>query len=301
MQYLTVPDSIESIGNDFIHSTKLIEFKLPFSCKELASDQSFDVQYTLERIIVSPNHERYTSYNDALYTKDMKTLVYYPSGKKSKVVLIPQGTETINIAAFAFSNTIETIILPPSVKSICNYFCFKIANLKRVIIVSCNDKINATFTGSSNFFDSGIAKSQIEWINQSYYYYLDNEAHLDIRLNPQCMNNQYPIEVNNTGFSGDNSIESISFEHGITSIKGACFSECTKIKKIAFPSTLQYIDRSSFSNCYIHKRYSAVFYPKSILPILKGVFSRYTLGLSNITCKHSNSLSSLFFVLLIRN
>jgi len=82
LQYLNLPDSITAIGNNFLWNTKVVSLHIPLNYKDIASDQPFDNEWTLEKFTIDENHQYLAVYDDSLYTKDMKTLIYYPGGTK---------------------------------------------------------------------------------------------------------------------------------------------------------------------------------------------------------------------------
>ena len=70
----------------------------------------------LMNILVEESNPNYTSVDGVLYTKDKKTLVAFPSGRKGDYEVLP-GTKTI--ANFAFKTCkLSNIIIPDSVEVI---------------------------------------------------------------------------------------------------------------------------------------------------------------------------------------
>lgn len=85
----------------------------------------------LESFVVSEENEFFCSVNGVLFTKDMKTLLFYPPAKdvtvttdenanevRSSEYIIPQGVETIRTKAFYKCGLLTNITLPESLKSI---------------------------------------------------------------------------------------------------------------------------------------------------------------------------------------
>ena len=71
---------------------------------------------SLQEITVASGNRHYTSWNGALYTKDMKTLIQYPGGRTGGVV-IPQGVETLGLNSISCPG-MTSILLPASLKLI---------------------------------------------------------------------------------------------------------------------------------------------------------------------------------------
>lgn len=74
----------------------------------------------VENVNVSIDNTKYSSVNGIVYSKDLKTLVLYPSGRNKKDFEIPSTVTSINTDAFAFCN-FRKITFKNSVKSISKY------------------------------------------------------------------------------------------------------------------------------------------------------------------------------------
>ena len=108
----------------FRFCTSLEKVVLPASLKSLSIPASVTQigKYparsctSLQEITVASGNRHYTSWNGALYTKDMKTLIQYPGGRTGGVV-IPQGVETLNLDSISCPG-MTSILLPASLKLI---------------------------------------------------------------------------------------------------------------------------------------------------------------------------------------
>ena len=72
----------------------------------------------LTSVEVSEKSENYISVDGVLFTKDRKTFVQYPAGKKDKEYAIPSGVTTIGGYAFSGCSSLESIDLPDGVTTI---------------------------------------------------------------------------------------------------------------------------------------------------------------------------------------
>lgn len=153
LQRICVPKSVKSIGycafancdrltcisvdeeNTFYKSNdgclfscdgaKLIQF--PLGCKRIEysiSEHVYDISErafscsNLEVVRVSPQNKRYKDIDGVLFSKDGKTLLFYPKHKKLKRYLIPDGVERICNSAFKENSYIEEILFPNSLHEI---------------------------------------------------------------------------------------------------------------------------------------------------------------------------------------
>ena len=115
--------------------------------------------------------------------------------------------------------------------------------------------------------------------------------------NAKCNNNNHEYSFNNTAFSGNSQIESITFDYGITTIGFLGFNSMTSLKKISFPNSLKKIENGAFSYCSL-KKYSCISYPSSIIDILKPHFSQISLGLGNKYCIKRFGFNSIISIMI---
>ena len=139
---ITLPEGLEKIGENAFYkcykylteinipsTVTTIEFGAFASCQELtkitipASVEligiaSFEGCLGLEAIEVDVANTNYCSVDGVLYTKGMEVLCVYPSSKPGKEYTIPEGVETIGVAAFAYPCYLKTLNIPDSIKVI---------------------------------------------------------------------------------------------------------------------------------------------------------------------------------------
>ena len=66
-------------------------------------------------IEVSPESPYYTVVDGVVFTKDVKTLVYYPEGLENTSYTIRDGVETIGAGAFYGNMKLTEVIMPNTV------------------------------------------------------------------------------------------------------------------------------------------------------------------------------------------
>lgn len=288
---LILPDSVTSLGNNIMYMSSFVEIYIPKNFKSIETSQPFDNQYSLERFTISEDHETLAVYDDALYSKDKKTIYYFPGGKKDKMFSIPQGVETIFPGSIAFNMNLEILVLPPSISNIMEYFCYYLKAIKKIVFIRCESSPELTFDKNGIFYGTNYSYERIEWRNQSYLYEFVNNTHLSVFKNVFCPASSV-IVFNDTCFMDNDFIKSISFNRGINVIEGSCFKGNKKLARVSFAETINKVDKKAFECCTSLKRHSSVFYPSSLLPILKPIFSSYVLGLNQITCNNPTRRST---------
>lgn len=125
---LVVPEGMEGLANDFQdvfdcgdHYCKMV---LPKTFQQTTGmllsgygwpEHGID-QFT--EIEVDPENPYCTSVDGVLFSKDMKTLVCFPCGKKDSIYVVPEGVEAIANYAFSNNGWLKKILLPKSLKKL---------------------------------------------------------------------------------------------------------------------------------------------------------------------------------------
>lgn len=116
LEKVVLPAGLERIGTEaFTGCTSLKSLSIPASVAEIGMYPA-SACTSLQEITVASGNRHYTSWNGALYTKDMKTLIQYPGGRTGGVV-IPQGVETLGLNSISCPG-MTSILLPASLKLI---------------------------------------------------------------------------------------------------------------------------------------------------------------------------------------
>ncbi len=141
LEKISLPSSLEKIGDSSFQScNKIEELKIPDgvceidvcafgSCRSVKSfyvpskvnhlsPSLFNSMDMLEEIIVDKENQHYKSVDGVLFTKNGKRLVRYPTSKKGKKYIIPEGTKYISEYAFLDAKELEEVIIPETVERI---------------------------------------------------------------------------------------------------------------------------------------------------------------------------------------
>ena len=311
LQYVNLPDSIQSIGNNVFASTQIKTFHIPLNYKDVVSNQPFDYQTTLEEFTVDSNHQYFSTIDGSLYSKDGKILYFYASGKTQTIFTIPYCTQTIFTSSISWNNYLEIIIFPPSILTIGNTFCWKITNLKRVIFLHCFDSYELmeqqiSFSKKSIFLESNLQYEDIEWLYSNTLPYLSSKGtYLTIETNPWCKNNTNNIKqftFNYDFFVNNNHIKTINILPNITEIGDSCFSGCKNLQHLILPESIQIISKNAFSSCKNLKKCSSISYPESKYDFLSEIFTSTSISICEFK-SHKNppiiSQSILFINIIL--
>ncbi len=110
---------------------KIKTVRIPASVEKIAGDAFIDIK--LEAIKVDSGNKSYKSVDGVLLTKDGKSLVTYPIGKKGSSYTIPGTVETIRQFSFAYTS-LQSIVIPSSVRTIANEAFYYARKLKSLTI-----------------------------------------------------------------------------------------------------------------------------------------------------------------------
>ena len=113
-----IPPSVTNIGNEaFRDCMNLQEISIPPSVMSIG-DGAFRGCRNLQEIKVVESNRVYKAIDGVLYTKDLRTIIRYPAGKKDKKFVIPSSVTSIGFRAFSTCSNLQEINIPPSVTSI---------------------------------------------------------------------------------------------------------------------------------------------------------------------------------------
>ena len=115
VQSLSIPSTLQSIGRYAFSQSGLRQMHIPETITSIG-DFAFSGCQFLTFISAGAYHTVYTSEGGVLFSKDMKTLVVFPSGKTGSYT-VPEPVETIGYGAFS-QNRLSSINFPSTLKTI---------------------------------------------------------------------------------------------------------------------------------------------------------------------------------------
>lgn len=146
---IEVPDEIDSIPvttiKDFslFNAESLETIKIGKNVKEIG-DWSMTNNYHLKEFVVDEENPYFCSVDGVLFSKDMKTIIFFPPGKginsydgygnaeNFTTYAIPDGVETIRTKCFYKCYYIEDIKIPSSVKRIEEKAFHRVSKLNKI-------------------------------------------------------------------------------------------------------------------------------------------------------------------------
>lgn len=186
------------------------------------------------KVTVDENNPYYTVKDGVLFTKDLKTLVYYPSEKKDQVYRIPKSVTHIKALAFARNFFLKEVILPKGLEEIGAGAFFHNRRLAKINLEQMEKlkrirdydgikhKIGSAFGSSTECFLGEEKGSDAEYMDDAEgqnHFYVEGWSNLKV---------SYLLGT----FEGT-ALKSISFPDNLKYVSRDTFSNCTHLKKIS--------------------------------------------------------------------
>ena len=199
---------------------------------------------SVAKVTVDPANTRYCVKNQALYSKDGKTLYQHFVSDSRKTYVIDAGTKRIAPGAFSWGDSIVDLIVEGSLENI-GYCAFS--------------EFYA-FSGNFESPDYGACKNVLQHVRvQGSIQRIDARAFWNSSLVTfECAGEIQCIGQSAFGACGN--LISIPLNRGLKIIGGGAFASCIKLQ-FSFSNNLEYIGAYAFSDCEAVKE---LYFPDTI-------------------------------------
>lgn len=250
----------------FSGCTNLKEVYIPKSVENIG-EGAFAACTSLEKIEVDEDNPNYISHDGVLYSKDMDTLVCYPSGKKDVSFTVPEQVSWIQDFAFGNCEYLEEITLKDvSV----GYSAFMICR----VLKTANIEGDVRFDDNALLYCESLEKFMVSEDHPTYssvdgVLYNSNKDTL-LRYPPGRKNKSFTIpgkvvKIEEDAFEDVVALENINFErNNITAIDPKAFRNCKSLKSIEIPESVTEICEDAF---YLCESLESVTIPESVTAI----------------------------------
>lgn len=242
---LVLPEGLEVItSNAFAGCDSITSIRIPASVNELYGD-SF-AGCNIEGYEVDEENECYTAVDGVIYTKDLKTLVAFPTAYPHKHFVVPPTTQIIGSGAFMDSK-IESIDLPNGLSAIVGW-AFEGSSIRSIEIPDTVTEIGeCTFRFCRELEYVRLSKG-ITQIPESIFLFCSKLKDLDIPSNVKS------IEYSSLAWCGG--LEKLHLHDGLEEIvsEGPMLIRGGQLREVTFPKTLKKVPGGVFNySPYIEK------------------------------------------------
>ena len=211
----TIPDGVKSVDSSaFANVWGEYNLKV-ITVSGSVESMSYPAGITLTEMKVAENNATYKSVDGVMYSKDGKTLIYYPMSKSGNSYTTIAGTETIATGAFMNVENLKTLIIGDSVKTLEEHSIISCPALEKI---SLGNGVTSVEGGSYYYISDsdgsvwGNAKLKLNEYEGAYY--LGNDSNPYVLL----------VKAKDTG-SGNCTV------HDKTKIiYGGAFAECSMLR-----------------------------------------------------------------------
>lgn len=217
---------VTKIEDYAFQGTAIKEFVLGKNLKSLSDYALFGTSIASYK--VEAGNTAYSAANGVLYSADGTKLVAYPAGSTRTSFSIPSKVKSVEPAAFIRNNALVSVKIPEGVTSLKDSAFQEMYRLESIALPDSLTEVgNYVFYGCSSLQNISFGKGLSSTGYQMFY---------------SC-----------------SSLETLSADNfgGLTCIEGQTFGECTSLKEVTLPDSIEVLGNGVFGNCYSLTSFSA--------------------------------------------
>ncbi len=155
---------------------------------------------SLKNFVVSEENKSFCSPGGVLYTKDMKTLLFFPA-KNTKEYVIPDSVETLRTKSFYKCSELEKLTLPKNLKSIEEKVFFRCGALQNVKLPDTLEYIGKDAFGYCSALTEITVPSTVTEIGEYAFY------NCNALLNVTMEGKETEMKLGKSWYPTDNGLE----------------------------------------------------------------------------------------------
>lgn len=250
---VTIESGITKIPDDlFSQKTNITTISIGDTVANIGSCAFFNCT-SLQKIDVSENNATYCSIDGVLYSREIDTLLWYPSGKTDVNYTLPNSVITISSNSLTHNNFLEELIITDNCNVIEDSAIYGCNKLKSVTLGASVDNIEGILFTASPSIET-ILVSEDNATYSSYDGTLFSKDKTQLLRYPPNKQGSYTIPdgVNIVGKSAfHSSIGLTSLDTGNTTktISTFGFHSCPNLKNIILRESMVTLERMAFYKC----------------------------------------------------
>ena len=238
---VTLPDSLQVIGAGAFAGSQISTISLPQGLT-IIDDYAFNDCNNLTAITVGENNQAYQSKDGVLFSKDGKTLVQYPTGKKDTTYTIPAGVTTIGESAFEECENLTAVTIPNGVTTIGEWAFYACKNLATVTIGDSVTTIGESAFEKCENLTAVTIPNGVTTIGKSAFYACENLATVTIA--------DSVTTIGKWAFCSCHNLTALTLGKGVITIEESAFFDCKALGELSLPEGLTTIENNAFGFCY---------------------------------------------------
>ena len=216
---IVVENGITYMGDRLVQGLPATHISIPASVG-IISELSLGRMTSLQEIELDKGNAAYRMEDGILFTSDMKTLVKYPALKEGGSYTVPDSVTRLGHHAFSGTANLTELALPDTLEEIGRYAFAETTGIDTLVIPNSVTKLEASAISGNRGLKRVIIGSGVTAISESL-----------------CYNSQ--------------TIEEVMFAEGshLTAVGTTAFRQCTALKSVELPETVETIGASAFQGC----------------------------------------------------
>lgn len=250
LEGLTLPEGVTMLPAGIFSSMSALKaLTLPASLQSM-EDWSMPTGESFQAVTVREGNSQYQSIDGVLFSRDGKTLLYYPSGRQGNYT-VPEGTISLAGSAFASAYGLRSITFPEGITALPDYLFSGAANLEEVHLPASLIEL-----GEGALPAYGALRRVEVAAGNPVYKDIDGVLFQGtaLLLYPPAHGSSYDVPpgtttIGNYAFEGRDMLQTVTIPRSITELSERMFSNCTSLLRVSLPITLQKIGKRAFANC----------------------------------------------------
>ena len=241
LKHLTIPEGVTQLEEGALMGLMAVQdIALPASLVDMKNNALPNGE-ALQQITVADGNLSFQGIDGVLYSKDGKTLMFFPSGKGGQYD-IPTGTSSIMENAFGPNTTLKSLTLPEGITELSAGALWSLSGLTQLSLPASLRSIGEmALPGYGVLEQITVADGNEQY--QTYEGVLFSRDGKTLLIFPAGKHGTYEIPpgtlfIDERAFDGCDNLTGVTVPDGVTALPQFLFSSGTAIEEIHLPATI---------------------------------------------------------------